>query len=299
MGTAHGSGRLPRRPTPLPERIGGYRILGEIGRGRWSVFYLAHHDALEQDFTLKVLPAEAAEDRQLVNRLLFEARTLARLNHDAIVVARDVGREDGRYYLALEHVRGPSLAQLLADGPLPPEQVARIGAQVADALHHAHAHDTFHGNVKPGKVLLDEEGKPHLTGFGLVAAHLPRRAPFQLPRGLLVGSPPYMSPEQARSGILGPPTDVWGLGATLYECLTGRRAFAGGTAREILAGVLDGTPAPPRDVVPDVPGLLDAIVLRCLEKDPRDRYPSAADLGRALSAVAGDPGAGPDDTLPL
>ncbi|MCO5169822.1 MAG: protein kinase [Planctomycetes bacterium] len=220
-------------------------------------------------------------------RLAREVGALASLDHPGIVAVRDVGRAGERAYLAMELVEGTSLAQRLRAGPLPVAEAVDVVGQVAAALAHAHGRGVLHRDVKPANVLLDRAGRARLADFGLARRAGDARLTAT---GELLGTPAYMAPEQANAdrARVGPWSDVWALGAVLHEALTGRAPFGGATALATLAAVLEAAPAPVSALRPGVPPDLEALCLRCLDKDPA-RRPAAAEVAQALSRSRGRP----------
>jgi len=263
----------------------GYEILGELGRGGMGVVYRARQVRLDRLCALKMILSGAHSADAEVARFLVEARAIARLQHPGIVQVFEVGEHDGRPYLALEYCPGGSLDAALARHPLPAREAAARVRALAEAVQAAHAAGVIHRDLKPANVLLTEHGEPKLTDFGL-AKKLDEAGATRT--GSVMGTPSYMAPEQARGDKdVGPPADVYALGAILYECLAGRPPFRAATAMETLLQVLHDEPVPLRRLSPGTPTDLETIAHKCLEKDPAKRYPSAEalanDLGRYLS----------------
>jgi eukaryotic-like serine/threonine-protein kinase len=269
----------------------GYEVLGYLGRGGMGVVYKARHLALKRTVALKMLRPEAVGDAGQRARLVGEAETIARLQHPNIAQVFEVGDRDGVPYLALEFVEGPTLSQALDGKPLPPRVAAGLVATLARAAHHGHALGIVHRDLKPGNILLASPRPdvppsldacvPKISDFGL-AKRLDETG--QTHTGQVIGTPCYMAPEQARgaSADLTPAADVYSLGAILYELLTGRPPLVGLTAVDTVVRVLNEEPARPRALVPGVPADLETACLKCLEKDPRRRYLSAAALADDL-----------------
>ncbi len=268
-------------------RIGPYEILGEIGAGGMACVYRARDPELRRDVALKVLEPGSPPD--LRARFVREGRTGARLHHPGIVAVHAAGEADGHAYIVQELIEGRSLADALASEPLPPPRAARLVEKVAQALAYAHGEGVIHRDVKPGNILLDAEGEPHLADFGL--ARTVEASAALSKSGVAIGTPNYMAPEQAGGhvGLVDARTDVWGCGVVLYECLSGGHPFEGGP-HGVLEEILYEDPAPLRKRSPGVPAALEAIVGRCLEKDPARRYPAAEALAEDLRRfLAGRP----------
>jgi hypothetical protein len=216
-----------------------------------------------------------------VLRLRTEAEATAGLNHPNIVRIHEAGEIDGRSYLSMEYIEGASLSKRLAEGPLPARVAARYVATVARAIEHAHRHSILHRDLKPSNILLDSKDQPHVTDFGL--AKRLNVDPGQTRTGTVLGTPSYIAPEQAAGHKqLTGAVDVYGLGATLYELLTGRPPFRAETPIDTLLQVLERDPAPPRLLNRNVPRDLETICLKCLEKEPSRRYTSAEELAADL-----------------
>ncbi len=274
---------LPPPPGQEPERVGGYRIVRELGRGGMGVVYLVEAVALQRPVALKVL---VGGDAELVDRFQLEARTAARVKHPNVVGVHEVGRDGSRWFLAMDLVDGESLrARLLRDGPLEPREAARVAEAIGRALQQAHTLGVLHRDVKPHNILVARDGIPLLADFGLAKDV---GASGITATGDVLGTPAYMSPEQAMSDLarVDRRTDVYSLGATLYEALTGRPPFQGVTAINVLRQVIEDAPEPPSRHRRGLDRDLQTIVLACLEKDPAARYDTAGeladDLGRWL-----------------
>jgi protein kinase-like protein len=268
------------------EEMGDYVLLGELGRGGMGVVYRARHKTLEREVALKVLLSGGLAGPEEVRRFQQEGKAAARLEHPNVVRVLDQGRSEAGWFIALELIQGRSIQEELDDeGPMDPRAGAELLAKLARALHFAHERDVLHRDLKPHNVLIDEAGEPRLTDFGL--AKLTGSADQGLTRSGAgaMGTPAFMSPEQASEAKhVDARSDVYGLGATLFSVLTGEPPFVGATYANLITSVLTQAPTDPRELVRAIPADLAAITLRCLEKDPDDRYASAADLADDLEA---------------
>jgi len=268
-------------PGPNPEpTVPGYEILGELGRGTMGVVYKARHLRLNRLVALKVVLAGPHARPEDLVRFLGEAEVLARCHHPHVVLVYESGWHDGRPYLAMEFVEGGTLAQQCAGVPQPPRWTAGLVESLAWAVEHAHRRGIIHRDLKPSNVMLSEGDRAKLTDFGL-AKRLDAGAGLT-ETGALLGSPWYMAPEQALGEVVGPAADVYGLGTILYEMLTGRPPFAGEGVLRTLARAASEPPCAPRRIRPSVPRDLEAICLKCLEKNPERRYASAGELAADL-----------------
>jgi WD40 repeat protein len=273
--------------SPEWPKVAGYEVQGELGRGGMGVVYRAHHLQLQRLVALKVIRADEPDEPQRA-RFLAEARAAAGLRHPHIVQVYEVGEHNGRPFAALELLEGGTLSAKVSQSPLPASEAAGVVETLARAVQHAHEQGIVHRDLKPANVLLTADGTPKVADFGL-ARRLGEAGQTQT--GALVGTPSYMAPEQAGGKKdIGPAADAYGLGAILYECLTGRPPFRGDTPLETLRQVLDDDPVPPRRLQPKVPRDLDTICLKCLHKDPARRYARALDLAEDLRRLrAGEP----------
>jgi serine/threonine protein kinase len=275
---------LPYLPPGDARRIQvtGYEILGELGRGGMGVVYKARQLSLNRTVALKMILAGEHAGPETLERFRTEAEAVARLQHPNIVQIYEVGEQEGRPFFSLEFIGGGSLADRLNGAPLPARQAAEFAQVLARTMHAAHQQGIVHRDLKPANILLTADGLPMITDFGLAKQLHSNKAQTQ--SGAILGTPSYMAPEQAagHSRLIGPASDVYALGAILYECLTGRPPFRAETPLDTLHQVLDREPAPPRLLNPKVDHDLETICLKCLEKDPAQRYASAADLAADL-----------------
>jgi hypothetical protein len=265
---------------PLARRFGEYELLEEVARGGMGVVWKALHVRLQRVVALKMILAGRLASPAEVRRFQIEAENAAGLEHPHIVPVYEVGEHDGQHYFTMQFIDGGSLAAHLPRLAGQPQAAARLLAAVARAVHHAHQRGILHRDLKPSNVLLDAEGQPHVTDFGLARR---QAAGDSAVSGEVAGTPGYMSPEQARGQKgLSTAVDVWGLGAILYELLTGQRPFRGDTPLETVLAVVEHEPQRPRLVNPTLNRDLETICLKCLEKEPARRYASAAALAEDL-----------------
>jgi serine/threonine-protein kinase len=262
--------------------VPGYEVLEELGRGGMGVVYRAWQVKAGRLVALKCILDGQLASPEDVSRFNEGARAAAGLDHANIVPIFDVGEHDGRHYFTMKLVKGSSLAEQVRLGPLPSRRAAELAATVARAVHHAHQQGVIHRDLKPGNILLDEAGLPHVADFGL-AKRLDGTPGLTQP-GALVGTPGYMAPEQAagRGKQPTPATDVYGLGAVLYALVTGRPPHQAESLLDTLAQTMHQPPAPPRLLNPKIDRDLETICLKCLEKDAGQRYESAAALADDL-----------------
>jgi tetratricopeptide (TPR) repeat protein len=266
---------------PLVPQVPGYEVRSVLGRGAMGVVYRARQLALGREVALKTIDP-AAGDGQDLARFLADAQALAHVQHPNIVQVYEVGQAQGRPFFSMELVDGGSLAALLRGVPQPPRHAAEIVALLARAVHHAHQRGIVHRDLKPQNVLVTTSGVPKVADFGL-AKRLDENVGQTQP-GTILGTPSYMAPEQAagQARAVGPAADVYGLGAILYELLTGRPPFAAATVLQTLEQVRSQPPLPPRRLQPRLPRDLETICLKCLEKADKDRYASAEALAEDL-----------------
>jgi Tol biopolymer transport system component len=291
-------------------RLGPYELQAPIGAGGMGEVWRGKDTRLDRSVAVKILPAGFAQDDERRQRFEREAKTISSLNHPHICTLFDVGHEGDAHFLVMELLEGESLADRLQKGPLPLDQVVKFGAQVADALSAAHKQGIVHRDLKPGNVMLTKAGAK-LLDFGLArpgaglggasgSSALPTEAKPLTSVGTVLGTFQYMAPEQLEGAEADPRTDIFALGALLYEMATARRAFEGKSKTSLIAAILSTQPPPISSVQPVMPPALDHVVKKCLEKDPDDRWQSAHDVASELRWI-GDAGsqAGVPTTLAL
>ena len=268
-------------------RLGNFEIVGLLGRGGMGEVYRARDSRLKREVAIKTLPPLFAAGRGRIARFEREARAASALNHPNIVTVYDVGHENGVSFIVSELVEGETLARVIERGPLPLRKLIDVGTQVAEGLAAAHAAGVVHRDLKPGNVMLTSGGRVKILDFGLArqdrdpgleGATLDISVP-----GAILGTPGYMSPEQVRSEPADARSDLFSLGAILYEMASGHPAFRGGSSVEVMNSILKDDPP---ELPPASPPALDRIVRRCIEKQPAMRFQSASDLGFALGSVS-------------
>jgi serine/threonine protein kinase len=266
----------------LPAIFGDYELLEEVARGGMGVVFRARQLGLNRIVALKMILAGRLATEDDLHRFLMEAEAVARLQHPNIVAVHETGIVEGQHFFSMEFIAGSTLAKRVAEGPLPSRNAARYVRIIARAVHHAHRQGILHRDLKPSNILLDGDDEPHVTDFGL-AKRLGSDSGHTR-TGSILGTPSYMAPEQASGRVkeLTPAVDVYGLGAVLYELLTGRPPFRSETPLDTVLQVMETEPVPPQLLNPKVDADLEKICLKCLEKDPARRYPTAEALAEDL-----------------
>jgi serine/threonine protein kinase/tetratricopeptide (TPR) repeat protein len=284
-------------PLAAGTRLGPYEILAPLGSGGMGEVYRARDTRLGREIAVKILPSGFAANPERMRRFEAEARTASRLNHPNVVTIHDIGRENEIAFIAMELVDGESLRELLSRGAMPVREAIPIAAQIADGLARAHAAGIVHRDLKPENVMLAAGSLVKVLDFGLARSERDRDAPSEAPTidartaaGTVLGTIGYMAPEQARGGRADARSDIFSLGAILYEMLSGRRAFSGETAVATLASIISSEPAD-LSGLDAAPAPLAAIIRRCLEKDPERRFSSAHDLALQLRDLLAAPAA--------
>src|SRR5215471_6542966 len=286
-------------------KLGRYQIRSQLGAGGMGAVFLAEDTRLHRKVALKVLPAEMAANAERLARFQREAQAVAALNHPHIVTLYSVEEAEGATFITMEFVEGAPLEQVLLPGGLPPAQVLDIGIALADALAAAHEKGIIHRDLKPANVMFTKDGRVKVLDFGLaklapgpseagpaaprpVASQLATQATPRDPRlteaGLVMGTVPYMSPEQVKGQTVDSRTDIFSLGVVLYEMATGRRPFGGATPAETIASILRDMPPPLSEIRQDAPRHLVWIIDHWLQKAPEDRFRTAREARDALRA---------------
>ena len=290
--TAAPDGKKATRAAELLGELGDYELLEEIGRGGQGVVFRARQKSLNRTVALKVISLGQWASKAHLKRFRLEAEAAARLEHPGIVPIHEVGERDGQCYFSMKFIEGGQLDEVTksatADSscgerePMSIRQAVELIAKVTRTVHYAHEHGILHRDIKPGNILLDQKGEPHLTDFGL--ARLVETESTVTRTLEVLGTPSYMAPEQAvgNNAAVAKATDVYGIGAVLYQLLTGQPPFAGGTTYETIKLLLDTEPRQPRLLNPKIDRDLSTICLKCLEKDPKRRYSSALALAEDL-----------------
>ena len=274
------------------DKLGPYQIVAPLGAGGMGEVYRAHDPRLNRDVAIKVLPDHLSQNPELRERFEREARAISQLSHPHICVLHDIGKQDGADYLVLEYLEGETLGTRLRKGPLPPDQVLKYGAQIADALDKAHRRGVVHRDLKPENVMLTKSGvklldfglaKPLATPVGISSSivatmtHGPLTA-----EGTLVGTFQYMAPEQLEGKEADARSDIFAFGCVLYEMSTGKRAFDGKTTASVVAAIMNSDPAPLSTVAPLTPPALEWTTKKCMAKDPEERWQNVGDLASEL-----------------
>ncbi len=275
--------------------FGSYKLVGLLGRGGMASVYRGYQESIDRTVAIKILPAELLHDPTFLTRFTQEARTLARLTHPAILSLYDFGESNGMPYIVMPFMAGGSLADRLRSGPVSLAETARILTPIADALDFAHSHGILHRDVKPNNILFDQRGSPFLADFGIAKA---MESASSLTGTGIIGTPDYMSPEQARGETLGPRSEVYSLGVVAYQMLTGDIVFKATTPVAVIFKHASEPPRPPRELRPDLPEAAEAAILKALAKRPDERFQTATEFVRAL-AIASEPATAHFATAPV
>jgi serine/threonine protein kinase len=266
---------------PNLKQLGRYRIIGELGRGAMGVVYRALDPVLDRTVALKtiMLGDDVQEREDFHSRFFQEAKAAGRLNHPALITIYDFGEEGSLAYMAMELLDGTELSKRMVQGALPLTEAVSIAEQVAEGLAFAHDNGVIHRDIKPGNITLLSRGRVKIMDFGIARL---KTSDLKTQLGVRLGTPKYMSPEQSSGGSIDHRTDIFSLGIVLYEMLTGARLFQGENLTQVLHNVATFMPPPPSRLKPEVPSLLDLVVMRALAKKPGDRYGSAWEMADDL-----------------
>jgi serine/threonine protein kinase len=284
----------------IGKRVGGCEIISVVGRGGMAVVYRAHQISMNRPVAIKILPRQFVQDETYMQRFEREVRIVAQLEHRNIVPVHDYGEYEGQPYIVMRYMDDGSIDDLIRQQRrLPLPLVVNYITQIAPALDYAHSKGVLHRDLKPSNILLDDDGGAYLTDFGI--ALLMNDGGRGLTLQGVIGTPSYMSPEQAQGKPLDSRSDIYALGITLFEMATGTRPFDGDTPYSIAVAQVTQPPPRPRDINAALPAAVEAVILKAMSKNPDDRYPNAIALADALAAAAGLNAPAPDpllDTLP-
>ncbi|HXZ92040.1 MAG TPA: serine/threonine-protein kinase [Burkholderiales bacterium] len=283
--------------TQLPEKIGRYRILGELGRGAMGVVYRAEDPLLSRPVAIKTIIMSVDPDvrAEYERRFYQEAKAAGGLNHPNLITVHDIGREGDLVFMAMELLEGVELRQLMQQGRIELRTALEILAQVADGLAYAHERGVVHRDIKPGNVMVLAGNRAKVMDFGIARM---RASDIHTQTGAVVGSPKYMSPEQVSGTRVDGRSDIFSLGIVLYELAAGAAPFSAPDTAQFMHQIATATPPPPSALNERLPRVIDLIVARALEKDPEKRYQSAAEMAADMrSCLATLPAAGIDTTV--
>ncbi|MEJ2369033.1 MAG: protein kinase, partial [Acidobacteriota bacterium] len=271
--------------------VSHYRIIQKLGGGGMGVVYKAEDTSLGRSVALKFLPDEFSHDPQKLERFRREAWAASSLNHPNICTIYEIGEHEGRMFIAMELVEGNTLAEKLKGGPLPIEEAADISRQIGEALEEAHEHNIVHRDLKPANVMITPKGRVKILDFGLAKLVRPvehdaptREISLQTQAGTVMGTVPYMAPEQLRGESVDARADLYALGGVLYEMTTGQRPFPETQTNRLIADILTTSPRPPHELNPQVTADLETVVLKALSRDRSERYQSAQEFLTDLGA---------------
>ena len=260
------------------QMLGPYRVIGQIGQGGMATVYKAYQPSMDRHVAIKVLPSQLAETQEFVTRFQQEARTIARLEHPHILPVFDYGETDGLTYFVMRYLEAGTLKERMANGrPLPLPEVDRIFTQLTEALSYAHGRGVVHRDLKPANALVDEHGNLFLTDFG-IAKILESASPRLTQTDAIMGTPAYISPEQAQAKAVDQRSDIYSLGIILYEMVTGQVPFAADTPLAIILKHVSDPLPPPSRVKADISPAIEKVILKALAKDPQDRFETAAEF---------------------
>ena len=266
-----------------PDKIGRYQVLSELGRGGMATVYRARDPIAEREVAIKVLPPEMLHDPQFKVRFEREAKLIARLEHPAIVPVYDFGEDSGMPYFVMRLMTGGSLSDRLKNGPLSVPDAYRLLARLSPALDSAHSKGIIHRDLKPGNILFDEYGEPYISDFGIAKI---TESQSSMTGSGIVGTPAYMSPEQAQGGTVDNRSDIYGLGVILFEALSGQQPYSGDTPMSVVVKHITDPVPHILDVKPDLPLGVDKVIGKALAKDKDERFPTCQTLADALGSIS-------------
>jgi serine/threonine protein kinase/tetratricopeptide (TPR) repeat protein len=275
-------------------KLGAYEVIAKLGEGGMGEVYRARDTRLDRDVALKVLPADMVVDATRLERFSREARALAALNHPNIVTIHSTEEAGGIRFLTMELIDGKTLDRLIPASGCPISQLLEVAIPLCDAVAAAHEKHLTHRDLKPANVMVSDDGRVKVLDFGLASFAAPEREPIDVTRvelthqGTVLGTAPYMSPEQVEGKAIDHRSDIFSLGIILYEMATGRRPFHGDSSPALMSSILKDTPPSLGDLKPEMPGDLARLIARCLEKDPRDRVQTARDVFNELKLLRRD-----------
>jgi non-specific serine/threonine protein kinase len=271
--------------------ISHYRIVGKLGKGGMGVVYKAKDTRLDREVALKFLPDGMAQDQQALERFRREAKAASALNHPNICTVYDIGEESGKAFIVMEYLDGTVLKDLIGGYPMELDRLVEISCEIADAIAAAHVKNIIHRDIKPANIFMSEHGHAKILDFGLAKIAVPdtEESKFRTltvtQTGIAMGTLPYMSPEQLHGRHVDHRTDIYSLGAVLYEMATGQGPFVGGTTAELISSILRDKPKPVSGLRAEIPMGLEQIIERCLAKEPAERYASVRELRGALELL--------------